>query len=100
MTKRNETPLDSPQGYYTKSQIAGLYGVSTRTVDVRWRGGKMPKPINSRSLNRERNRRLWSKEEVDHDLDSKGLLPSPVSVSSKMEKAIYVLASRLKGMEF
>ena len=60
----------------------------------------MPKPINSRSLNRERNRRLWSKEEVDQDLDSKGLLPSPVSMSSKMEKAIYVLVSRLKGMEF
>ena len=86
-------------GYYTKQQVARLYGVTTRTVDVWWRGSKIPKPINHRSLNKQRNRRLWSRDEVDADLASKGLLPPPALTGGRTEKALYVLVSRLKGME-
>ena len=89
-----------PVGWYTKPEVARLYGVTTRTIDTWWKLGRIPKPIGHRSRNKSRNQRQWSKAEVDADLDLKGLLPSPaMATSSKLEKVAWVLATRLQGKE-
>ena len=72
--KVNNPENQIERGFYTKNEVSQLYGISERTVDSNWRKGRIPSPIESRKRNVSRNRRLWNKEEIQLDLEAKGIL--------------------------
>jgi hypothetical protein len=80
-------------GYYTKPQMAHLYCCSTKTIESSWQLGEIPSPIGDRA-NKKRNRRLWSKAEVDLDLASKGIAPVQ-ETASPISRDLHLIASRL-----